>query len=142
MTFPVGVWTLSANNDTGTLTINSVALATGGAPFGGTVAFAQGGSFPIVGLLDETTRAFNFLLIDSSTSPPSYQSYTGTAYPASVETTTSFDFVTVTVTYVAAGLFQDFPQSTTGTVNANAYTWLATLVDSTVTQIEHPKPGV
>ena len=30
MTFPVGVWTLSANNDTGTLTINSVALATGG----------------------------------------------------------------------------------------------------------------
>lgn len=70
MTFPVGVWTLSANNDTGTLTINSVALATGGAPFGGTVAFAQGGSFPIVGLLDETTRAFNFLLIDSSTSPP------------------------------------------------------------------------
>jgi hypothetical protein len=92
--------------------------------------------------LDETTRAFNFLLIDSSTSPPSYQSYTGAAYAASVETTTSFDFVTVTVTYVAAGLFQDFPQSTTGTVNANAYTWLATLVDSTVTQIEHPKPGV
>jgi hypothetical protein len=117
-------------------------LATGGAPFGGTIAFAQGGSFPIVGLLDETTRAFNFLLIDSSTSPPSYQSYTGTAYPASVETTTSFDFVTVTVTYVAAGLFQDFPQSTTGTFNANAYTWLATLVDSTVTRIEHPKPGV
>jgi hypothetical protein len=109
MTFPVGVWTLSANNDTGTLTINSVALATGGAPFGGTVAFAQGGSFPIVGLLDETTRAFNFLLIDSSTSPPSYQSYTGTAYPASVETTTSFDFVTVMSPTSQRDYFRTFP---------------------------------
>jgi hypothetical protein len=141
MTFPIGAWSLSAANDTGTLTISSTALGTG-VPFGGTVAFAQGGISPISGFFDETTRAFNFLRIDSSTSPPSYQSYTGTLYPVSVETTTSFDFVTVTVTYVAAGFVQHFPQSTTGTFNASAYTWLATLVDSTKRPIEHPKRGV
>src|ERR1700733_14467755 len=124
MPLPLGSWNLSANNSSATLTINST--ASGG--YAGIASFASV-TFPIVGAFDETSQTFSFLLIDSSTSPTSYRSYTGRLYTASVITQSIGDFKGFTTTYVLAELFDDFPQSSTGPFNANAYSWLVTLVN-------------
>jgi len=63
MPLPLGSWNLSANNSSATLTINST--ASGG--YAGIASFASV-TFPIVGVFDETSQTFSFLLIDSSTS--------------------------------------------------------------------------
>ena len=81
MPLPLGSWNLSANNSSATLTINST--VSGG--YAGIASFASV-TFPIVGVFDETSQTFSFLLIDSSTSPTSYRSYTGRLYTASVAT--------------------------------------------------------
>jgi hypothetical protein len=121
MPLPVGTYILNANGVQYNLVISS--SATG---FTGTVS-NTGNNFTIVGNFDETSQVFRFLLTNSSTSPPSLESYTGTLF-TSVTTAQDIDHNTIQTTVnTLAGLFEAFPNSVSGPASpSGVFTWLAT----------------
>jgi hypothetical protein len=132
MPLPVGTYVINANGSAGSLAISS-----SGAGFTGT-AFGS----PIVGLFDDTSQVFRFLLTNSATSPPTLESYTGTFF-SSVSTAFDNDHNTIqTTTNTLAGLFEYFPNSVSGPISpSGVFTWLATNSNSVKTKEAKEKEG-
>jgi hypothetical protein len=109
MPLHVGTWDIFAGGSQGKLIIT----ADGSGGFTGT-AFG----LPIVGLFDETSQTFRFLLTNAG---QAVQSYSGTQFMV---------MVGVERLYTLAGLFEVFPVTpaggfTTGPTNTNTFTWIA-----------------
>jgi hypothetical protein len=113
MPLPVGNWDISADGSTGTLSVSA-----SGSGFSGTL-FGD----PITGFFDETSQCFRFMLSGPG-SPPHVQIYAGTLF-TTVTTSEVAGATYQTTTYTLGGSFDDF--LATGTLVANAYTWLATM---------------
>jgi hypothetical protein len=125
MPLPIGTYNLNANGSVGFLVVSSTATGFTGTAF----------SSPIVGFFDETSQVFRFLLTNSSTSPPTLESYTGTLF-TSVTTAQDIDHNTIqTTTNTLAGLFEFFPNSVSGPISpSGVFTWLATKSSSVKTK--------
>jgi hypothetical protein len=124
MPLPVGTYNINANATAGQLIVSSSGTGFTGTAFGN----------PIVGFFDETSQAFRFLVTYAATSPPTFQSYTGTLFTVVSTAKDSHGNTIQTTTNALAGLFEHFHDSASGPIATGLFTWLATMSSSVKTK--------